>query len=296
VVQIPSDIDGEEFGRICLDPDFLQQYQSLMGCITWLFTSTRPDLGVSMKLLSTHTHRPGPGHMEAGKHVLRYLKGSTKRGLLYRSVGLPAGTSELNGVVSYPFCDHKDPIGFCDSNWGPQDASHPTGEANDTLNVEEARCLQGALIVQMEGAIAWKEMREKRVSRATCEAEIKSLDECTRLVQALQLVLEDLDMSDVAKPTLIYNDNQGSVDWSKGWDNRRMRHMNIRKMAVRDAREHREINIKHIEGEINPADILTKEHGSAEKFISLCEVLVPHHPDGGCENVSKTAKAGGGQT
>jgi hypothetical protein len=119
-----------------------------MGCIAWLFTSTRPDLlGVSMKLLSTHTHRPGPGHMEAGKHVLRYLKGSAERGLLYRSVGLPTGTSELNGVVSYPFCDHEDPIGFCDSNWGPQDASHATGEANDTLNAEEARSLQGALIV-----------------------------------------------------------------------------------------------------------------------------------------------------
>jgi hypothetical protein len=206
-----------------LDPDFVQQYQSLMGCITWLFTSTRPDLGVSMKLLSAHTHRPGPGHMEAGKHVLCYLKSSSERGLLYRSVGLPTGTSELNGVVSYPFCNHEDPIGFFDSNWGPQDASHPTGEADDTLNVEEARSLQGALIVRMGGAIAWKEMREKRVSRATCEVEIKSLDKCTRLVlQALQLVLEDLGMSDIAKPTLIYNNNQGSVDWSKGWANRRM--------------------------------------------------------------------------
>jgi hypothetical protein len=95
----------------------------------------------------------------------------------------------------------------------------------------------------MGGAIAWKEMREKRVSRAPCEAEIKSLDECTRLVQALRLVLEDLDMSDVAKPALIYNDNQGSVDWSTRWANRRMRHMNIRNMTIRDAREHREINI-----------------------------------------------------
>jgi hypothetical protein len=264
-----------------LDPDFVQQYQSLMGCITWLFTSTRPDLGVSMKLLSTHTHRPGPGHMEAGKHVLRYLKSSSESGLLYRSIGLPTGTSELNGVVSYPFWDHKDPIGFCDSNWGPQDASYPTGKAEDTPNVEVARSLQGALIVRMRGAIAWKEMREKRVSCATWEAQIKSLDQCTRLVQALRLVLEDLGMSDIAKSTLIYNNNQGSVDWSKGWANRPMRHMNIRNMAVRDAREHPKIDIEHIEGELNPADILTKEHGSAKKFISLCEVIVPLHPDGG---------------
>jgi hypothetical protein len=103
--------------------------------------------------------------MEAGKHVLRYLKGSAERGLLYRSVGLPTGTLELNGVVSYPFCDHEDRIGFCDSNWGPQDASHPMGEANDTLNVEEARSLQGALIVQIGGCHRLernaREMRER---------------------------------------------------------------------------------------------------------------------------------------
>jgi hypothetical protein len=79
-------------------------------------------------------------------------------------VGIPAGTSELNGIVSYLFCNQEDPIGFCDSNWGPQDASHPTGEANDTLNIEEAWSLQGALIIRMGGAIAWKEMHEKRVS------------------------------------------------------------------------------------------------------------------------------------
>jgi hypothetical protein len=33
-------------------------------------------------------------------------------------------------------------------------------------------------------------MREKCVSGATYEAEIKSLDECTQLVQALRLVLD----------------------------------------------------------------------------------------------------------
>jgi hypothetical protein len=64
--------------------------------------------------------------------------------------------------------------------------------------------------------------------------------------------LEDLDMSNAVKPALIYNDNQGYVNWSKGWANRRMGHMNIRNMAVKDAREHREIDIEHREGELNP--------------------------------------------
>jgi hypothetical protein len=38
------------------------------------------------------------------------LKGSAKRGLLYPSVGLSIGTLELNGVVSYLFCYHEDPM------------------------------------------------------------------------------------------------------------------------------------------------------------------------------------------
>ncbi len=101
-------------------------------------------------------------------------------------------------------------------------------------------------------------------------------------------------MSDVAKPTLIYNDNQGSVNWSKGgWANQRMRHMNIRNMAIRDASEHQEINIEHIEGKLNPADINSpKSTEVPEKFISLCDVIVPLHPDGGGENLSKTVEAG----
>ncbi len=113
----------------------------------------------------------------------------------------------------------------------------------------------------MRGASAWKEMREKRVSCATWEAKIKSLDQCTRLVQALRLVLEDLGMSDIAKPTLIYNDNQGSVNWSKGWvANRRMQHVNIQNMALGDAREHKEMDIEHsIESELNATKFLPKK-------------------------------------
>lgn len=154
-------------------------------------------------------------------------------------------------------------------------------QSQQNPNVKDACSLQGTLIVQMGGAIAWKEMREKRVNSATCQAEIKSLDECTCLVQALQLVPEDLGMSNIARLALIYNDSQGSVDQSKGWANLRLGHMNICNMAVRDACEHQEIDIEHIEGKMNLADILTKEQGSAKKFISLCEVLLSLYPNGG---------------
>jgi hypothetical protein len=107
--------------------------------------------------------------------------------------------------------------------WGPQVASHPMGRPCCTLTVDEHCYLQDAFIIWIGGTIAcWKEIREKHVSQATCKAKIKSLNECTHLVQALQLVLEDLNMSNINKPTLIYNDNQAFIYWSKGWANQCM--------------------------------------------------------------------------
>ena len=111
----------------------------------------------------------------------------------------------------------------------------------------------------MRGAVAWKSYRKKKVSRSSCESEIHTTDECCKLSQGLRLVMEDLRLPDVQSPTELYNDSRGCVDWTKGWANRKMRHMNIREMAVRESQINGEININHIEGKLNPSDLLTRE-------------------------------------
>jgi hypothetical protein len=80
--------------------------------------------------------------------------------------------------------------------------------------------------------------------------------------------MEHLGLADAQSPTELYNDNRGSVDWTKGcWVNRKMRHMNIREMAVRESQLNGEINVNHIEGKRNPSDLLTKEHKTGETFM-----------------------------
>jgi hypothetical protein len=68
-------------------------------------------------------------------------------------------------------------------------------------------------------------------------------------------------MSGIGILTTIYNDNQGSVNWSKGWvANRRMQHVNIQNMALGDARERKEMDIEHsIESELNATKFLPKK-------------------------------------
>ena len=262
-----------------MEAEFVNKYKTIRGGLTWLYISTRPDLGVAIKLLSSHNHRPGSGHMDSARTVLKYLKGSASRGIRFTSIGYD---QKLTSYFRYPEADVDTTTSYCDANWGPQDASHPIEGLEEMITVEECRSLQGCICVRMGGAVAWRIARELRVSRSTCESEIRATDDCCKLTQGLRLLLTDLRLSDVLAPTKLLNDNRGTVDWSNGWANRLMRHINIRGMAVRDAREHKEITVEHIDGKRNPADLLTKEHKAGETFTYLCEVVVPLRDDGGC--------------
>jgi hypothetical protein len=273
--------------------EFIKQYQSIIGGLTsWLHISTRPDIGVAHKLLCSHLQTPSSGHMAAAKHVLRYLKGSATRGLRFTSQGKHG---KLTGYYDYPIPSDEKTSSYCDANWGPHDASQ-LNERNksDRMTIDECRSLSGVIIMRMGGATAWKSNREKKVSRSSCESEIHATDECCKLTQGMRLVMEDLGLSDIDTPTEIYNDNQGCVDWSKGWANRKMRHMNIREMACREAQANGEINVNHIEGKLNPSDLLTKEHKTGETFTQLCNLVVPARSAGGCWNTQFQIPNGSG--
>jgi hypothetical protein len=155
--------------------EFVTQHQSLIGGLTWLHISTRPDIGVAHKLLCTHLQTPSSGHMAAAKHVLRCLKGSATRGIRFTTLGTH---DKLTGYYDYPMASNEKASSYCDANWGPQDMSQPT-ETNrgDIMAIDECRSLQGVIIIRMGGAIAWKSNREKRVSRSSCESEIHATDE-----------------------------------------------------------------------------------------------------------------------
>ncbi len=64
-----DDEDGEKQTRH-LD------YRGLMGRISYLAHTTRPDLAFSAHLLPSFRNNPREAHWKAAKHVLRYLKGT----------------------------------------------------------------------------------------------------------------------------------------------------------------------------------------------------------------------------
>ena len=59
-------------------------FRKLIGCLRY-FTLTRPDLIFFVSYLSQFMSKPYSNHMAAAKRVLRYIKGTSDFGLVYKS-------------------------------------------------------------------------------------------------------------------------------------------------------------------------------------------------------------------
>jgi len=76
-------------------------YRSLVGMLSHLTNTTRPDINFAVNILRRHVNAY-KSHWLAAKCVLRYLKGMKDLGLSY-SLGEGSSTQ---------------PIGYCNANWG----------------------------------------------------------------------------------------------------------------------------------------------------------------------------------
>jgi hypothetical protein len=256
----------------------IAKMQSWLGMINWLQMCTRPDLATTFSLLASYMHCPSPGHIDAVKHVGKYILSTMDLGLHFSS----QPNSTLESYIHFPLSD-GDPLSpsttptlnsFCDANWGPQDASQPSPTNIRPVSIEETRSICGHIFFMGGCPILWKTHKEARISRSSCEAEVKATDECVKNVQMFRHVLFDLNLLDSTIPTNVYNDNRGSVDWSNSFSTKGMRHVNIRENAIREARQLNEVSILHIPGAANPADLFTKEFKSDCTFRHLRDLTL----------------------
>ena len=178
---------------------------------------------------------------------------------------------------------------FTDSNWGPQDASHPCPNEQQKVTMEELKSIQGYYITRMGGALLWGVKREKRGSRSSCMAEIKAIDDGIKGIQYLRHLMRQLGLTDVDVPTPVLNDNRGSIDWidSGCRPTKKLRHENLSELGIAEAKQHKEVVIYWCPGKSNPADIFTKEDNDVQHFQSLRDLMVVSREDFATEQVQR---------
>ena len=75
------------------------ELRAVVGMLLYLASNTRPDIAFSVNQCARFSHRPKKYHEDAVKRIIRYLKGTQDKGLIFE----PSGESTLEGFANIYF-------------------------------------------------------------------------------------------------------------------------------------------------------------------------------------------------
>lgn len=203
-------------------------YRMLVGKLLFL-TKTRPDISYAVSVVSRFMQSPQEIHLQAAKHILRYVRRYPDLGLSFRQ----GDTNCLRG--------------FTDADYGQ--------DLDDRISV-------GAYIFFLGNSpISWNSKKQSSTSRSSCESEYRALAKCSCEAVWLRRLLAELRILD-DNPTPIYCDNQSSIKLSYNpVFHEKSKHFEIDYHFTRQKVENNTLRVEYISSQDQPADILTKSLG-----------------------------------
>lgn len=211
-----------------------QTYQAMTGGLMFAMVTCRPDLAHAVNMLARRMSAPREIDMRAARRALMYLRGSARRGLLFKYGG--AGSAQT--LTAY-----------ADSDW-----------ANDP---DQRKSTTGYIVFYNSAPVSWHSGLQSTISLSSCEAEYVALSECCREVDYLRSIVAFLHKPE-GGPTEIFEDNQGTIDLvNNPVHHRRTKHIAVRYHYIRDAQEHGRVIVHKVHTSLNHADILTKATDAA---------------------------------
>ncbi len=203
-----------------------QTYQAVVVSLLYLSTKTTPDIAYAVSSVARFCAKPTTEHWTAVKRILRYLKGTSILGLLYRE----NGSGEITG--------------YSDADWA--------GDVGDRKSTSGYMFLLGG------AAISWRSSKQTCVALSTAEAEHVALSAAAQEALWLQQLASDL-LNKSIRETTILEDNQSAICLAKNQQvHGRPKHIDIKYHFIRDLVEAGRIKLTYCASEDMVADVLTK--------------------------------------
>jgi len=207
-------------------------YKQAIGSLQYLVTCTRWDLAFPVNHLAQFMQDPTPAHWLGVKRIFRYLRGTSKQGLVYSSsLSVPPSLHQLTG--------------WSDADW-----------AGD---IDTRRSTSG-YIFQLDSSclLSWQSRKQTIVALSSTEAEYIAAATATKELLWLQALLQELGYS-LTFPGIIYCDNQSCITLSanpKYHD--RSKHIDLRFHFLREKVQAKILKLQFTSTSTMWADILTK--------------------------------------
>jgi hypothetical protein len=197
------------------------KYQSVVGSIGWLASSTRPDLAVIHSFLLAYKNKPSQSHWNAALYILHYIHSTIDYGTTFTFKESPA----LHTYMSYPHASdtkaypdalppkadqHHCLTTYSDASWRSQ-LGNAVWEGIQ-LPLFKLRSMSGAIVMRSGGPISWKADRQDWTSLSLCKAEIRATNtgscltvNTRNMISSLLSLGYPIKDAEIAMP--LYNDN-----------------------------------------------------------------------------------------
>jgi len=219
-------------------------YLGLLASMMWIARCTRWDILCPLIILSRVSCNPAPRHWKALLKVLQYLANTADWQLVYS----PDKSSYQHMLRVYA------------------DASHASDP--DTL-----RSISGHIVMLGTAVLDWISQHQAQIALHSGEAETIAVSSAATHVLYWQQLITQIES--VKPKTIIFVDATTAQNvLSDPVHRSRMKHLNTRLLFTREHYKAGDFTFKHISGDKNPADALTKAV-SAERLQTYLQTLLP---------------------
>jgi hypothetical protein len=204
-------------------------YRQAVGKLGYM-VNCWPELAFPFAELSRFSGQPGSQHIDALRHVLRYINGHREHGYLVFPTKLPAEVTA-----------------FCDASFAPDRV--------------DFRSTSGQVIFVGNTPVLWSARRQQGTATSSAMAELNALGQTVNDVLDIRLMLRRMDLLDT-KPSVIWCDSQAAIaivyraelNATRSYP----RNSAVRIMHVREAIDNGDITVRYVHTSENRADLFTK--------------------------------------
>ena len=282
-----------------LDDDGINKYQSLIGVLQWAITLGRFDIATAVMSMSGFRVAPREGHLLRVQRICSYLS-KMKHGFLRIRTDEP----DYSGLPEKHYDWERSVYGNVKEQI-PKDAPKPLGkrvvltsyvDANLHHDLVTGRSVTGVIHFVNQTPVHWFSKKQPTVETATYGSEFVAAKLAVEQIISMRLTLRYLGV-EVHGATHLFGDN-GSVVTSSSVPESplRKRHQALAYHFTREAIASGAVDFRHLPGDLNPADILSKHWGYDQIWQMLRAVMfwtgnpssllldeTPHHQQEGSE-------------
>ena len=255
-----------------LDPDGVTQYQSLVGQLQWAVSLERMDIATAVMTVSSFRSAPRIGHLERVKRICGYLHKMSDGCIRFR-----IGTPDYSDAV-IPEYDWSSTVYGNPKEQLPDDAPEPLGlpvvlthyvDANLYHDILTGRSVTGILHLVNQTPIDFFSKKQATVETATYGSEFVAARTCVEQIIDLRNTFRYLGVP-VNDRSYMFGDNESVVNSSSKPDAKlHKRHTALSFHRVREAIASKMLTFLFLDGDKNPADLLSKHWGYSQIWPQL---------------------------